>query len=54
MTDKDIEQSVQFKDSRHFTIEDGAGLGTRFPLYIDAFIVQLDIAQTFYRIRSRG
>ena len=27
-----------------------AGLGTRFPLYINDLIVQLDIAQTFHRI----
>ena len=50
MADKDIEQPVQLEYGRHLTVENGAGLCSRPSLNVDAFIVQLDVAQPFHRI----
>ena len=50
MADKYIEETVQLEDSRYLSVENGPCLRTGLALNVDAFIVQLHIAESLYGV----
>ena len=45
MSHQDIEQAIELEDCRYLAVEDGTGLGSGLALYVDAFVVEGDIAK---------